>query len=417
MCIHMGVREMKNSILRRVYLEQIIFMVPAFWLLTYLWRNYYRDVGNGKEGYEWYGIFMIVLAVFFIVGITWYLMRKIRNEKSYSFMNALPITKTQELTVLIGVMFFLTVVLNIIGEMQLYFFYQQNITFGELLINIGVKTAVVFCVDCFFIWIFSHGVPGLGIFLLGILGAGICCGMLHSICEMFQKIFGILGNKPLYMGWNLWSFLTVPIQDFNREGQINHTVDELSSSYQSLLDIPVLTWDRKVKGDFIFIICMIVIIFLFIKQAKKNYAAGDLAAKRVHYPFHRAWKVILICLVCGAVTGTLGSLFLQYYEFSEYKDTIPAVSDRSEEVEQGLTEDNVRYGIEYKVKIVDFTGKRSCWGQVVQYRGRFWVYDHYHMKSSIFAKVVAIGSVLNGVILVLVIYGEICYEKKRRGAA
>lgn len=55
---------MKNNVLWRVYMEQFILAVPAFWFLTYLWGNYHRNIGN-EEGYGMYSVYITGLILLF----------------------------------------------------------------------------------------------------------------------------------------------------------------------------------------------------------------------------------------------------------------------------------------------------------------------------------------------------------------
>lgn len=197
-----------------VYLEQVLLALPAFWLITYLWCNYIREVGE-EEHYGRQSVTVTGLVLIFVLGLTWYLMRKMRSQREYSFVNALPVTKGQQITALAGVMLLFTAIVTVIGEIQLCYFNDINIPLGEILLSILVKTVAVFCVDCISIWIFSHRVPGVGGILLWISGLGIGVGMVDYLCRMFQRIFGTTGNRPLYSVWNLWSMLTVPIRDYN----------------------------------------------------------------------------------------------------------------------------------------------------------------------------------------------------------
>lgn len=408
---------MKNNVLWWVYMEQFILAVPAFWFLTYLWGNYHRNMGN-EEGYGMYSVYITGLILLFVVGITWYLMRKMRHQKYYSFINALPVTKGQQIVILAGTMLFFTLVLTVIGEVQLYYFYHPDFTLGEGVISVLVKLAAVFCVDGMFIWIFSHRVPEFGILLLGGLGLGILYGMLQGICNMLQMIFGVPGNRLSYIIWNLWSVLTVSMGDFNRqEGTwANFDFSELPLSYQKMFEVPVLTWKLKGGCAIIFLTCMLVLSLLFIRGAKRNYQTGDLARQRIHQPFHKMWRVLALCMVCGVFTGTAGSLYLQFNVEQEYKNFQTGAWQYGE-VPEDILEDRMEYGTPaIHINIRDFTGKRSCWGEGAEYHGDFWKYHHYVMNSSLFARVFSVSSIFSGVIGGLVFCCQSYREKKRRGA-
>lgn len=406
---------MKNNVLWRVYIEQFILAVPAFWFLTYLWGNYSSTIGK-EEDYGMYSVYITGMILLFVVGITWYLMRKMRSQKNYSFINALPVTKGQQIVILAGTMLFFTMVLTVIGEVQLYYFYHPDFTLGEEAISILVKLAAVFCVDSMFIWIFSHCVPGFGFLLLGGLGVGIFYGMLQGVCNMLQIIFGIPGNRLSYIIWNLWSILTVSMGDFNRqEGTwANFDFSEWPLSYQEMFEVPLLTWKLKGGCAIIFLSCMLVLSLLFIRVAKKNYQTGDLARQRIHYPFHKMWRVLVLCIVCGVFTGTAGSLYLQFYEDRVYNNTL---TDILTDVPEEIILDKMEYGIPVTlVYFRDFTGKQNCWGEGAEYHGCFWKYNRYVMNSSMFARILSVSSIFVGVIGALVVCYQSYRKKKRRGA-
>lgn len=397
---------MNNRVLWRVYLEQVAVAVPAFWLMTYLWGNYGREVGDGMH-YGRQSVIITGLVLAFVLGLTWHLMRKMRSDRECSFVNALPVTKGQQITALAGVMLLFTAVLTVIGEGQLCYFNEHSASLGEILLSIVVKTVAVFCVDGICIWIFSHMVPGAGGLLLWISGLVICLRMLDFLCDIFQKIFGVPGNRPLYTIWNLWCILTVPIQDYNSWGasyrERKHFL-MLPSFYQKLLDVPVLTWGRKGLGIVLFVAVAAVLAFAFVTLARRNYQAGDLAGKRIHRPFRKTLEIFFVCALCSVCTGALGGFYLQCETEGGY-DLHDISADEIDALED--------YGFD-GISGRDFRERRTYWGEEIYYPGAFRKYHYYMTSSSGFAKEFILDSVLGGIFLVLLHYAIV--YRKRRGA-
>lgn len=399
---------MRNNALWRVYLERVVLAVPAFWLLTFLWGNYADALGMEWQ-YGKHAALITAMELAFVLGLAWHLVRTVRGIGEHSFVNALPVTKGQQMSALAGVLFLLTVVLAVIGDMQLCYFYGNSPPLGDILVSILVKVVAVFCAVSVSLWVFSHIVPEVGGLLLWASGLSICLSMLDFVCGIFQKIYGVPGNHPLYSAWNLWCILTVPIERYCGWAEAVRESESFASlppSYQKLVDAPMLTWGRKGWCAVLFVIVVIGFILLFLTLARRNFQVGDLARKRFHRPFRKALEVVAVCALCSLCSGAAGGFYLQYQVDQAYDS-------------QGreLSEDAIDALSKYRIEGIagrDFRERRTYWGEEVDYPGAFWKYNHYMTESSGFAKEFAMDSVIAGTLVALLNYGANYLARKRR---
>lgn len=397
---------MKINALWRVYLERVVLAAPAFWLLTFLWGNYARRVGMEWQ-YGRHSAYIMGMELAFTVGLAWHLIKTMRGEREHSFVNALPVTKGQQVTALAGVLLLLAVALTVIGEGQLYYFYGNSASLGDLLVSVLVKTAAVYFGASLSLWGFSHIMPEVGELLLWGSGLCICLGMLDFVSGMFQKIYGVPGNRLLYSAWNLWCILTVPIREYRgwadavRESE---SFASLPATYQELVDAPPLDWGKKGWWAVLCVTVAIGFILLFLSMARRNFQAGDLARKRSHRPFQKAVQVVAVCALCSLCTGAVGGFYLQNWVEG---------SDARGQLSEDSMDACLKYGVS-GVTGTDFRERRTYWGEEIDYHGVFWKYNCYRTESSGFAKKFAVDSVIAGTVAALLNYGAGYLARKRR---
>ena len=376
-----------KKVLRRLYLERVILIIPVYGLFGYLWGS---NSGAGRY-YLSDSVEMLEFILVFVLGSTWYLMKRMRSGREVSFVNALPITKGQQMAALTEVVFLLSILFIVMGEVQLGYFSRLWLAPGEFVLNVSVKTSAVFCAACMLIWLLSHYMLGLGQVFLGSLALAGCYGMFCSVGSMFQKILGVPGNHPVLLGWNFWSVLVSPVRHFNAWRMGNQAAfqeEALPAAYEKLVHVPELTWRIKGIGIAFFLLLTVTVSFLCIRMAKKSYQGGDFGAKRLHQPFHDAWKGVLICTLCLLFFGTAGSVYLQAWVEKGYALLSTGPADIS---------DNDILNFELvDVTAKDLTGRVSYQGIGIDYRGDFWKYSHYVIRPRMYAKAVAVGSILTG---------------------